>query len=109
MLYDPKWERRLDPFTLASLIAWLEAQDPAAEYCYSDTGGCLLARYFAARGFHKVIMAARFFYHFPRPGAAYDIVFFPRHFNDVAKGKVRTFGAALTRARALSLIACAVD
>ncbi|MDE2373620.1 MAG: hypothetical protein KGL96_05280 [Hyphomicrobiales bacterium] len=102
MLYDPKWKRRLDPFSLASLIAWLEAQDPAAEYCYSNTGECLLARYFAARGFNKVIMAARFFYHFPRACAAYDIAFLPPHFNDIAKGAVRTFGAALARARALA-------
>jgi hypothetical protein len=29
----------------------------------------------------------------------------PRHFNDVAKGKVRTFGAALSRARELELAA----
>jgi hypothetical protein len=102
MLYDPKWERRFDPFLLENLIAWLERQDPLAEYCYSSTGECLLARYFAACGFNKVIMAARFFYHFPRPDAAYDIAVLPPHFNDIAKGKVRTFGAALARARALA-------
>jgi hypothetical protein len=106
MLYDPKWQIRNDPFALASLIAWLERQDPLAEYCYSSTGECLLARYFAARGFNKVIMAAGFFYHWPRPTAAYEVTNLTPHFNDIAKGKVRTFGAALARARELD--ACSV-
>jgi hypothetical protein len=104
MLYDPKWELRHDPFALPSLIAWLEGQDPLEDYCYSSTGECLLARYFTARGFNKVIMAAGFFYHWPRPTAQYEITHLPPHFNDIAKGKVRTFGAALDRARALSLV-----
>jgi hypothetical protein len=100
MLYDPKWQERHDPFSLASLIAWLERQEPLEDYCYSSTGECLLARYFAECGFNKVIMAAWFFYHFPRPGGAYETTPLPPHFNDIAKGKVRTFGAALSRARA---------
>ena len=104
MLYDPKWEQKNDPFSLASLIAWLERQEPLEEYCYSSTGECLLARYFAARGFSKVIMAANFFYHWPRPGAGFEVVQLPPRFNDIAKGKVRTFGAALARA----LDACGV-
>jgi len=58
MLYDPKWEQRADAFSLLSLIAWLERQDPLAEYCYSSNGECLLARYFRECGFNKVIMAA---------------------------------------------------
>jgi len=101
MLYDPQWGQRHDPFSLPGLIAWLERQDPDADYCYSSTGECLLARYFSERGFRRVIMAASYFYHFPRPGALYQTVPLPPHFNDVAKGKVRTFGAALARAREL--------
>ncbi len=101
MLYDPKWEQRTNAFSLTSLIAWLQRQDPVEEYCYSSTGECLLARYFSESGFNKVIMAARFFYHFPNFDARYETVTLPGHFNDVAKGKVRTFGAALQRARAL--------
>src|ERR1700761_4444706 len=103
MLYDPKWEARNDPFSLASLIAWLERQDPDHAYCYSSTGECLLARYFGERGFNRVIMAAEFFYHWPRADALYEVTRLPQHFNDVAKGKTRTFGAALDRARALEL------
>ena len=101
MLYDPKWEQRTNAFSLTSLIAWLERQDPVQEYCYSNTGECLLARYFSESGFNNVIMAARLFYHFPAVGSHYETVALPAHFNDIAKGKVRTFGAALARARAL--------
>ncbi len=101
MLYDPQWGQRNDPFCLPTLIAWLERQDPLEEYCYSSTGECLLARYFSARGFTKVIMAADYFYHFPRPGSLYETAPLPPQFNDIAKGKVRTFGAALARAREL--------
>ena len=105
MLYDPRWQEWSDPFSLASLIAWLERQDPHSAYCYSSTGECLLARYFRERGFNRVIMAAEFFYHWPRSNALYEVARLPRHFNDVAKGKVRTFGAALSRARELELAA----
>jgi hypothetical protein len=105
MLYDPRWEGWSDPFSLASLIAWLERQDQDAAYCYSSTGECLLARYFRERGFNRVIMAAEFFYHWPRPGSLYEVTRLPPHFNDVAKGKLRTFRAALLRARELELAA----
>jgi len=106
MLYDPKWRIRNDPFALASLIAWLESQEPLSDYCYSNTGECLLARYFTACGFNKVIMAAGFFYHWPQPSPAFEMTKLPPHFNDIAKGKLRTFGAALARARELE--ACRV-
>ena len=58
---------------------------------------------FRERGFHRVIMAAEFFYHWPRADALYEVTPLPPRFNDVAKGKVRTFGAALLRARELAL------
>ena len=99
MLYDPQWGQKHDPFSLPGLIAWLERQDPLKEYCYSSTGECLLARYFRERGFAKVIMAASYFYHFPRSQSRYETVPLPPHFNDIAKGKLRTYGAALARAR----------
>ena len=50
-------------------------------------------------------MAAEFFYHWPRPGSLYEVTRLPPHFNDVAKGKLRTFRAALLRARELELAA----
>jgi len=103
MLYDPQWGQRHDPFSLASLIAWLKRQNPLEDYCYSSTGECLLARYFSEKGFTRVIMAANYFYHFPRADGLYETAPLPPHFNDIAKGNVRTFGAALARARALQL------
>jgi hypothetical protein len=103
MLYDPQWGQRRDPFSLASLIAWLERKEPLEAYCYSSTGECLLARYFSERGFTRVIMAASYFYHFPRADGLYETAPLPPHFNDIAKGSVRTFGAALARARTLQL------
>src|ERR1700691_3061605 len=105
MLYDPRWEQWSDPFSLAGLIAWLERQGQDGAYFYFSTGECLLAPYFRERGFNRVIMAAEFFYHWPRLDALYEVMRLPRHFNDVAKGKVRTFGAALLRARELELAA----
>ena len=50
-------------------------------------------------------MAAEFFYHWPRADSLYEVTRLPRHFNDVAKSKLRTFGAALSRARELELAA----
>jgi putative SOS response-associated peptidase YedK len=78
-----------------------------------ETGETLLScsmiitepRYFRERGFNRVIMAAEFFYHWPRSNSLYEVMRLPRQFNDVAKGKVRTFGAALSRARELELAA----
>jgi hypothetical protein len=101
MLYDPHWGKRNDQFSLPSLIAWLERQDPHEDYCYSNTGECLLAHYFSERGFNRVIMAANYFYHFPLLDGLYETAPLPQGFNEIAKGSVRTFGAALSRAREL--------
>lgn len=110
MLYDPKWEVKTDPFTLASLIAWLEQQPPDEEYAYYCGGKCLLAQYFTAMGFQNVWMFADGFWSgaMPVPG---DVGWneasrrkegtpLPRGFNAIAcGGHIRTFGAALERAR----------
>lgn len=44
---------RLDPFSLESLIAWLEKQDGDAEYCWFGRGHCLYAQYALAMGLGK--------------------------------------------------------
>lgn len=48
MLYDPKWEKptKADPFTLASVIAWLETKDPAERYDWASPRTCACAQYF---------------------------------------------------------------
>src|SRR5580692_2560798 len=102
MLYDPKWEKpaetKADPFSLATLIAWLERQSPDARYDYACNGHCLLAQYFCAHGFQRVSVG---------PWSLFDFVTYIDHrlppgFDDIAMGHgdrhnrsdYRTFGAA---------------
>jgi hypothetical protein len=104
MLYDPKWEKqtetKADPFSLASLIAWLEKQNPATRYCYVSNGECLLAQYFTARGYKNVTVGVGWFRELHMPHTEHAI---PTEFTQVARaGKGgTTFGAALKRARKL--------
>lgn len=100
MLYDKRWDEpkvKADPFSLESLIAWLEKQPGATEYCYSDTGHCLLAQYFEAAGFEQALLGSETI----SWGNADIEVKLPLHFNEIAQGSggIRTFGAALERAR----------
>ena len=92
MLYDPKWGRkaklRLKPKTLEHLIAWLERQPAERVYCFTNNGTCLLAQY--KRSYS--------------PRSTYALLDeFPRSFMFAAgiESDDWTFGAALTRARAL--------
>lgn len=104
MLYDKRWDKpevKADPFSLDSLIAWLETQPSDKEYCYLDNGHCLLGQYFTAMGFNGVQVGGGDFDH-----EFAENVRFPEILGDVAYGDlitsdyVRTFGAALHRARA---------
>lgn len=39
MLYDKRWDKpevNADPFSVDSLVAWLEKQPAAKVYCYAD-------------------------------------------------------------------------
>jgi hypothetical protein len=95
MLYDPKWEQQAksDPYTLESLIAWLEKMPAGQAYDWHDcTGGCLIDQYAAAMGIEKI-------------GWRGDAI--RQIFGDLGYGAVcsnlsgpTTFGAALERARA---------
>jgi len=99
MLYDKRWDKtavKADPFTLDSLIAWLEKQPADDTYCYIDNGMCLLAQYFTASGFSRVsVYSTKFQWHDGQRKL-------PPHFNKIAIGLTmlpeRTFGAALERA-----------
>ena len=95
MLYDPKWEVMADPFTLASLIAWLEKQSADDEYCYLDNGFCLLGQYFSTMGISDVSIGDTVFSYAGSDG----YLRLPNGFERVAWGYPRTFGGALKRAR----------
>ena len=105
MLYDPKWEKtetKADPFTLEALIAWLEKQPANATYCYTSTGGCLVAQFLLSLGTYTAVgVDHRGFYNrSPDSRSTYDPIPLPPFFNEVALKNPRTFGAALDRARA---------
>ena len=99
MLYDAKrWDKqtRADPFSLESLIAWLEKQPADNTYCYLDHGYCLLSQYFIAQGMEAVhVFSCGGFKH---DGIDDD---YPLEFDVIAAEGVHTFGAALERARSL--------
>ncbi len=47
MLFDPKWEAKTKEPSLAGFIAWLETQDPVAEYPWTSCfGKCAVSEYF---------------------------------------------------------------
>ena len=79
--------------SLDGLIEWLEGQEPETVYDYLDTDrdgpGCLLMRWHRACGRHPHAES------FP----LYEGIFNDLH--AVAMGKPHTYGAALSRARAL--------
>jgi hypothetical protein len=98
MLYDPKWRQRTkaDPFSLRTLVAWLETRDPRERYDYSDPNDCLLCRYFKDHGWEQPVVdpfgvSERYKEVQPYPAAFLKIA---GHFDDCW-----TMGAALKRAR----------
>lgn len=114
MLYNEstgKPKVQADVFSLESLIAWLEKQPADSEYCYFDSGTCLLTQYFAAAGFQNVYVFVDGFWQGQDkiPGwvgqdeaiAIGRLTRMPPVFNHIAQTdwRNRTFGAALSRAR----------
>lgn len=98
MLYDPKWDQqtKADPFTVESLITWLEKQPANEVYCYIDHGRCLISQYLIYHGYKNVqVYSDPAFTH----GDAETHVSYPDIFNYIAIKKERTFGGALERAR----------
>lgn len=86
----PQVEPKADPFTLDSLIAWLETKDPVEEYVWFNLkGSCLLSQYSCAHG-----------------GSPWYVKHFGgeekcQPFENMAFDRPHTFGAALTRARSI--------
>jgi len=105
MLYDQRWDAKTkaDPFSLESLIAWLEKQPADGVYCYADTGHCLISQHFKAAGFGpRIAVGVGSFCTAPLRSERWSRDNnYPSAFDDIAVARPRTFGAALTRARAV--------
>jgi hypothetical protein len=97
MLYNKRWDKEVkaDPFSLDSLIAWLEKQPADKTYCYDDTGHCLLAQWFKSCGTPSACLG-NVCVVFAGENASRNI---PVSFQKTAMPKPHTFGAALRRAR----------
>ena len=110
MLYDKRWEKpevKADPFSLESLIAWLEKQPADKPYDYIDSTNCLLCQYFRSVGFNVYTLSGNDFDIRGRLG----FIEFPVILQNVSQGdyeterrRAWTYGAALARARAY--VAC---
>lgn len=109
MFFDPtckpQTETKADPFTLASLIAWLEQQPHARHYVFCQFNECLLGQWLrssdpAARSALADEAPSGFFYR--AHGKTVDLT----AFKEIVTGRSHadhsghTFGAALERARA---------
>lgn len=95
MLFDPKWKQKtvVTPLSLAGFIAWLETQPPATEYEWMNcAGGCLFDQYGASIG-HEHIAADW--------GSIKQVFGPPGNYSRICGKAPYTFGAALTRARAV--------
>lgn len=100
MLYDPKWEQqtKADPFTLESLITWLEKQPAKEKYDYDNCSGeCLFGLYMGTLGLSwkevggSCVVYGKKDIHGPFRQMVYK---------SVAMSFPWTFGGALKRARA---------
>jgi hypothetical protein len=98
MLYDKRWDKSVDlgnPFSLESLIAWLEKQPAAAVYDWSQPRSCLLGQWCQFNGLIDAAVGDK----------SLEIGTYDRGRNiffKIAMSEPYTFGAALERAREFS-------
>ncbi len=88
MLYDKRWDAKVEQPSLTGLIAWLEKQPGGTTYDFGDPYNCLVARYLQAIA------------HTPYCLSSWDVqkMFGYKGFEAVVKGPY-TYKAALQRAR----------
>jgi hypothetical protein len=101
MLYDPKWEKpevKADPFSLESLIAWLEKQPSDGSYDWYGIEKCLVCQFYQANGISEPWGECSYTKPFDRGHGHADA---HRRYWAVGQAWPWTFGAALERARAL--------
>lgn len=91
-------EEKHDVFSLEGLIAWLETQPPETEYDFRDILDCLLCRYGRAAGLNVHSAGGSDIVRYRQDGSTERSAGFAK---DVASDLPWTYGAALTRARAL--------
>lgn len=104
MLYnkrcDAKVKTKVDAFSIASIIAWLEKQPAARRYSWTEEstscrGGCLIHQYLKSHGLDPSAYYQKI--------ACLETNGHYRFFDgDVAMERPFTFGAALKRARAVA-------
>ena len=99
MLYNKNWDYKVkaDPFSLESLIAWLEKKPPETSYDYCEIGDCLVARYLKAMGVKRFELS-------PCELALLGWKYIVQNYGAKSEDEW-TFGAALERARA-ALTSC---
>jgi hypothetical protein len=91
MLCDPQWNAAADPFSLDSLIVWLEKRPASGQYNFHDRRGrCMLCQYLADV-MPQVYWATAYI----------KLTRLNRATETLARQTPWTFGAALERARAL--------
>jgi hypothetical protein len=93
MLYDKRWDAKTDVFSVESLVAWLEKQQPTAEYDFWCLK-CLLGRYFTDAGFDLRMIGTGSF-----TLSNGEQIQLPPNFNHISLVEPHTYGAALERAR----------
>src|ERR1700676_290479 len=96
MLYDPKWEKPADVFSLESLTAWLEKQPEDKTYNYMNCDGeCLFGQYITTCGFdwRTEVKGSRCFNN-PRLEEFKRLVYYK-----ITEPRPHAFGAALERPR----------
>ena len=91
-----------NPLSTIELTSWLEQQPADKEYCYSDSGGCLIYQYLKAKGFPVFSVNPEQWSELGGKNFSYKRHTLPRDWNNISKGFDQTFGAALERAKALA-------
>lgn len=102
MLYDTRWDQnkettpvKHDPLSLASLIAWLETMPPERKYCWFGKEPCLIEQF---ANYHCLSKHELYSIFDINGRNLYDRLTTK---SAIAESLPHTFGAALTRARAI--------
>lgn len=103
MFFEPscKPETKADPFSLESLIAWLEKQPAAKGYDFCKWDNCLLAQWLHGIDPTSRVGVGPTGYFYSVLGKTVDLTHFT-HIARAYRGIGDTFGAALARARAVA-------